>query len=105
MREDFKVVLISTAFSCFANSLSAASSLVRTPAELNDLASVVQQADDSYVLTGKVVDENGVPLPGVSVMIQGSKKGVASNVDGKFTIKVRKNDVLRFSFWVTRMRL
>ena len=98
MREDFKVVLISTAFSCFANSLSAASSLVRTPAELNDLASVVQQADDSYVLTGKVVDENGVPLPGVSVMIQGSKKGVASNVDGKFTIKVRKNDVLRFSF-------
>lgn len=57
-----------------------------------------QQAADTYQLTGKVVDENGVALPGVNIIIQGSKRGVTTNVDGKFTIRVKKTDVLRMSF-------
>lgn len=61
-------------------------------------ATVTQQADESYGLTGKVVDENGVPLPGVNVVIQGTHRGVATDKDGVYRVKVKKNDVLRFSF-------
>lgn len=58
----------------------------------------IQQAADTYQLTGKVVDENGVALPGVNIIIQGTKRGVSTDVDGKFTIEVKKTDVLRMSF-------
>jgi TonB-linked SusC/RagA family outer membrane protein len=37
-------------------------------------------------ITGKVVDENKQPLPGASVIIVGTTKGGATNVDGGFTI-------------------
>lgn len=57
-----------------------------------------QQAADTYQLTGKVVDENGVPLPGVNIIIQGSRRGVATDVDGKFSIQVKKADVLHMTF-------
>lgn len=58
----------------------------------------VQQTADTYQLTGKVVDENGVALPGVNIIIQGTKRGVSTDVDGKFTIEVKKTDVLRMTF-------
>ncbi len=53
---------------------------------------------NAYLLTGKVVDENGVALPGVSVFIVGTKMGTTTDVDGRFSLKVRGNDVLRFTF-------
>ena len=53
---------------------------------------------DYYSINGKVVDEVGVELPGVSVVVQGSKKGVSSDINGQFSIKARRGDVLRFSF-------
>ena len=40
-------------------------------------------------ITGKVVDkETGLPLEGVSVIVEGSKKGVTSKNDGTFTISI-----------------
>lgn len=38
-------------------------------------------------LTGTVVDANGDPVIGASVMIKGTKLGVATDLDGRFTIK------------------
>lgn len=37
-------------------------------------------------LSGKVLDENNIPLPGASVVIKGSSNGVATDFDGNFTI-------------------
>lgn len=37
-------------------------------------------------LSGKVLDENNIPLPGASVVIKGSSTGVATDFDGNFTI-------------------
>jgi len=61
------------------------------------LARVMQQAKD---IKGQVVDKNGSPLPGVSVVIKGTSVGVSTDIDGKFNIKVQKQDdiVLVFSF-------
>ena len=51
-------------------------------------------------ITGKVIDESGEALPGVSVAIKGTSLGVATDIDGKFVLSVpeAKNLVLVFSF-------
>jgi TonB-linked SusC/RagA family outer membrane protein len=46
-------------------------------------------------VTGKA---DGQPLPGVSVMIQGSKSGTQTGPDGTYTIRVASGQALVFSF-------
>ncbi|WP_319512276.1 TonB-dependent receptor [uncultured Draconibacterium sp.] len=51
------------------------------------------------VITGKVSDDNGEPLPGVTVMVKGTSKGTVSSFDGTFSLaSVLDGDVLVFSF-------
>lgn len=52
----------------------------------------------SRVLTGKVKDAKGETLPGVSVLIKGTSSGVATDLDGNFTLKVADGEILVFSF-------
>ncbi len=59
---------------------------------------VSKGAGEFYDIQGKVVDENGVELPGVYVMLQGTKTGTTTGVNGEFSLKARKGDVLKFSF-------
>ena len=49
-------------------------------------------------VTGKVKDENGKPLAGVSVSIVGGKGGVSTDEGGNFSISVPENAVLSFSY-------
>jgi TonB-linked SusC/RagA family outer membrane protein len=42
-------------------------------------------------ISGKVTDENGQPVSGVSVVVKGTKTGTATNADGTFTINVPDN--------------
>ena len=49
-------------------------------------------------VTGVVNDENNMPLPGATVMIQGTSTGVATDFDGKYIISVREGEVLEFSY-------
>jgi iron complex outermembrane receptor protein len=50
-------------------------------------------------ITGKVVDEQGAPLPGVSIIVKGTSMGVTTDVDGTYSLSVPMNaDVLVFSF-------
>lgn len=44
-----------------------------------------------YVCRGTIVDEQGEPLIGASVMVPGAKAGVTTDIDGNFTIKVPDN--------------
>jgi TonB-linked SusC/RagA family outer membrane protein len=50
------------------------------------------------VVTGKVIDDTGFPLPGASVLIKGTQKGVQTDMDGKYSITVNGNQTLVFSF-------
>ncbi|MDX6188351.1 TonB-dependent receptor [Flavobacterium sp. Fl-318] len=51
------------------------------------------------IVKGKVVDEKGVPIPGVNVIIKGSKTGVQTDMDGSFAIDVpNASTILVFSF-------
>lgn len=51
-------------------------------------------------ITGKVTDENGDPLPGVGILIQGTTMGVASDVEGNYALDCpdMENLTLLFSF-------
>ena len=47
---------------------------------------------------GIVKDTNGEPLIGVSVLVEGTFNGVTTNMDGAFSLEVRKGDKLQFSY-------
>lgn len=59
-----------------------------------------QQASAREIITvkGRVVDEKGNPMPGVSVVINQTTRGVATDHRGNYDILVRTDDVLKFSF-------
>ena len=50
------------------------------------------------LIQGNVKDDQGIDLPGVSVMIQGTSKGTATDFDGNFEIEVDANAILVFSY-------
>ena len=47
---------------------------------------------------GLVVDENGQPLIGVQIKLEGTTTGVITDVDGNFSINAKKGDILLFSY-------
>lgn len=50
-------------------------------------------------LTGKVVDETGQPIPGVSILVKGTDQGTITNVEGVYEItNLSEEAVLVFSF-------
>jgi TonB-linked SusC/RagA family outer membrane protein len=49
-------------------------------------------------ISGTVSDENGVPLPGATVVVQGTSIGVSTDFDGNYSIDASQGDTLVFSF-------
>jgi TonB-dependent starch-binding outer membrane protein SusC len=50
-------------------------------------------------VTGTVLDEYGVGLPGVSILVKGTTTGTATDIDGKYSLNVPNNQAtLVFSF-------
>lgn len=50
------------------------------------------------MVSGKVVGDDGSPLPGVTVLIKGTTNGTSSDADGNYKISVGSNATLLFSF-------
>ena len=63
-------------------------------------SSVYQSAQaGKYKITGKVVDNNGEPIIGASVVEHGTKNGTVTDIDGNFTLTTSKeNAVLGISY-------
>lgn len=84
------------------NLLKKALDPINSTFELNKNTIIVKKKE-SHVLQEKievkgiVVDKDNTPLPGVSIVLKGTKKGVASDFEGKFNIKVSINSTLLFS--------
>ena len=49
-------------------------------------------------ITGTVVDDQGLPLPGVNVLIKGTSTGVQTDFSGEYLISAAPQDVLVFSY-------
>lgn len=50
------------------------------------------------IITGVVVDDQQLPLPGVNVVVKGTTRGTQTDFDGKYSIAVNPNEQLAFSF-------
>lgn len=62
-------------------------------------AVTLQQVPERASVKGKVVDKNGQPLVGVTVVVKGTHAGVATDINGKFELAgISDNTVLVFSF-------
>ena len=61
------------------------------------LFSVLTHAQDATV-SGVVNDENGMPIPGASILLKGSSTSTISDFDGKFKIVAPANGTLIISF-------
>ena len=64
----------------------------------DNVSYVVSSQTQQHEVKGTVTDSNGEPLPGVSVLIQGTSNGTITDVNGNYTLKAGVNDVLVFSF-------
>jgi Ca-activated chloride channel family protein len=63
------------------------------------LAALMIAAAESGIITGKVTDNNGNPIPGVIVVIKGTGKSTTTDVNGIYKIKTEQQDkILVFSF-------
>lgn len=67
---------------------------------MNLLPVIYAQEQNSKIITGKVMSEkDGLPLPGVTVRVIGTNRGVVTDFDGDYTIKAASpTDVLTFTF-------
>lgn len=54
-------------------------------------------AQGAKTIRGLVI-ESGKPMPGVSVKVKGSAKGVVTGADGRYAIQAESTDVLAFTF-------
>lgn len=50
------------------------------------------------LISGKVVDNSGMPIPGANILIKGSTKGVQTDFDGKFSIDAPSKSTLIISY-------
>ena len=54
---------------------------------------------EQVLAKGIVTDTNGVPLPGVAVIVKNSQQGTSTSIDGAFSLYLPSNEaVLQFSF-------
>ena len=78
--------------------------ITRFEYEVTDGVIVVKEKKNSFPqqktvrIQGKVSDEDGAPLPGVTVLIKGTTLGTATDMDGKYSLSVPEgNYILLFT--------
>lgn len=59
---------------------------------------LLSSAYAQQTVTGIVTGDDGLTLPGVSVVQKGTSNGTITNMDGKYTLSVPSNAVIAFSF-------
>ena len=71
-----------------------------TPIYASSISEKVITLNDELqsTVTGVVSDENGTPLPGASIVVQGTTTGAVADFDGNYSINVASDGVLVFSY-------
>ena len=49
-------------------------------------------------ITGNITDETGNALPGATILIENTQRGVTSDFDGNYSVEASENEVLIFSY-------
>lgn len=69
-----------------------------SPASIQAAPATVQATPAAAKVTGEVLDATGEPLIGASVMVKGTTDGVATDLDGRFTLNVPMGATLVVSY-------
>ena len=56
------------------------------------------QAQAQMNVSGTVTDQDGIPLPGVNILVEGTQRGTQSDFDGNYQIAASEGEVLVFSY-------
>lgn len=56
-----------------------------------------KKAITRITVNGRVTDDKGNPIPGATLLIHGTTQGAATDADGKYSLSMRPDDVLRVS--------
>ena len=64
----------------------------------NESVATSNNQQSEGTVTGTVTDDTGFELPGVTVLEKGTNNGTITDVMGKYTLKVKGDAVLQFSF-------
>ena len=75
--------------------------------EANKAAAVYALQQEKKTVTGLITDEDGNPIPGATVVVQGTANGVTTDIDGRYTLTgVKAGDMIEFRFigFVTETR-
>lgn len=68
-------------------------------------SSVYERSTQQKAVSGIVTDENGEPLPGVTVLVKGTTNGTVTDVNGIYSLSgISAETVLQFSFVGMRMQ-
>lgn len=54
--------------------------------------------EDKVKVTGTVLDQSGMGIPGVNVAVKGTTLGTITNLDGQFSLEVPANSIIVYSF-------
>jgi hypothetical protein len=49
-------------------------------------------------ITGKVVDQNNIPLIGANIIEKGTSNGAVTNIDGEFILNINEDAVINISY-------
>ena len=87
--------------SLFSFSKAGAQTVKNQDTALNNVPPRFQNTvnEENITVKGVISDENGLPMPGVSILLEGTTVGTQSDFDGNFELpkKVKKGDVIVFS--------
>ncbi len=60
---------------------------------------VLAEQQSTKKINGKVTDESGMPIPGISVVVKGTQIGVTTDIDGNFSLSIPEDaKIVVFSF-------
>jgi len=65
---------------------------------ISKIKSEAGSSQQQQVVKGKVTDEEGKPIPGVTITVTGTSRGVITDNDGTYKIDAKSTDKLVFSF-------
>ncbi|MBX2827366.1 MAG: carboxypeptidase-like regulatory domain-containing protein [Flavobacteriaceae bacterium] len=57
-----------------------------------------EDKDTPIFINGNITDENGEPLPFVTILVKGTDEGAISDIDGNYKISAESNSILEFSY-------
>ena len=91
-----KALQTSGLFLCLSGSICQPCMAVQGQTDKSKSITSVEQT--KIKVSGKVIDANGEPLPGASIQVAKSPRGVTTDMDGTFSIDVNKGEKLEISF-------